>query len=284
MVNEMINNNLKQFGLKTENSTYIIAEIGINHSGKVDVAKKLIDSAAKTGCDAVKFQTYITEKRAPNADQNVKDLLKKCELPFNDFAILKKHSEEQDLQFFSTPFDDESVDYLETINTHLYKIASFDVENKKFLTKMAKTNKPILMSVGMVDLNKIQLAYELITHFNKKLAILHCVSSYPTKEIQANLGILNILKDQFSDCVIGHSDHTIGIKVPLYAVAMGARILEKHYKIDEDMDCVDKTVSISEDQMKKLVKEVRSLEKIIGDYQKIIIDDEKSSLQFKRYS
>ena len=277
-------NDLKQFGLKTENPTYIIAEVGINHSGNIDVAKKLIDSAARTGCDAVKFQTYITEKRAPNADENIKSLLKRCELPFNDFAILKKHSEEQNLQFFSTPFDNESVDYLESINTDLYKIASFDVENKIFLTKIAKTNKPILMSVGMVDLNKVQLAYKLITDFNKKLAILHCVSSYPTKEIQANLGILNVLKDKFSNCIIGHSDHTIGIKVPLYAVATGARILEKHYKIDEDMDCVDKTVSISEDQMKKLVKETRLFEKIIGNSKKAIIDDEKGSLQFKRYS
>ena len=275
---------LNKIGLFTSGTTYIIAEIGINHSGNIDTAKKLIDSAAKTGCDAVKFQTYITEKRAPNANNQIRELLKKCELPFEDFEILKRHSEENNIQFFSTPFDKESLDYLESIDTQVYKIASFDVENKKFLKQIANTQKPVIMSVGMASLDKIEEAHRIITSINQNLAILHCVSAYPTDELNANLGIIEVLKNRYKDCIIGQSDHTVGIKVPLYAVAMGARIIEKHYKIDEDMECIDNVVSISENVMKKLVYEVRELEKIIGDHNKKIIDDETDLLEFKRYS
>ena len=265
-------------------SPYVIAEIGVNHEGSLNTAKKLIDSAAKTGCDAVKFQTYITEKRAPNANNQIRELLKKCELPFEDFEILKRHSEENNIQFFSTPFDKESLDYLESIDTQVYKIASFDVENKKFLKQIANTQKPVIMSVGMASLDKIEEAHRIITSINQNLAILHCVSAYPTDELNANLGIIEVLKNRYKDCIIGQSDHTVGIKVPLYAVAMGARIIEKHYKIDEDMECIDNVVSISENVMKKLVYEVRELEKIIGDHNKKIIDDETDLLEFKRYS
>jgi len=275
---------LKDYGFNTDNKTYVIAEIGINHGGNLDTAFKLIDSAAKTGCDAVKFQTYLTEQRAPKGNQEIFDILKKCELPFKDFEKLKEHTKGYGIDFFSTPFDKESVEYLESIGTDLYKVASFDVVNKELLRVLAKTDKPIIMSVGMANITEIRIAHQIISASNSTLAILHCVSAYPTEEKNANLGAINMLQDEFYSCVIGHSDHTAGIKVPLYAVAAGAQIIEKHYKLDDDMDCIDAPVSISESQMIKMVKEIRMIEAIFGGGVKELKESEEGVVQFRRFS
>ena len=274
--------NLKEYGFNTDNKTYVIAEIGINHGGDLDLAKRMIDSASKTGCDAVKFQTYLTEQRAPKGNQEVFDILKKCELPFSDFEILKNHSQNYGLDFFSTPFDRESVECLESIDVDLYKVASFDVVNKQLLRELAKTGKPIIMSVGMANLEEIREAHAVIKTTSNNLAILHCISAYPTEEKDANLGAIRILQDEFSDCVIGQSDHTSGIKVPLYAVALGAQIIEKHFKIDDEMDCIDAPVSITLEQMLNLVDEIRNLENIIGDQDLKITDVQNSATIFRR--
>ena len=274
--------NLKEYGFNTDNETYVIAEIGINHGGDLNLAKRMIDSASKTGCDAVKFQTYLTEQRAPKGNQEVFDILKKCELPFSDFEILKNHSQNYGLDFFSTPFDRESVECLESIDVDLYKVASFDVVNKKLLRELAKTGKPIIMSVGMANLVEIREAHAVIKTTSNNLAILHCISAYPTEEKDANLGAIRILQDEFSDCVIGQSDHTSGIKVPLYAVALGAQIIEKHFKIDDEMNCIDAPVSISQEQMLNLVDEIRHLENIIGDQNLKITDVQNSATIFRR--
>ena len=275
--------NLKKYGFNTNNQTYVIAEIGINHGGDVDVAKRLIDSASKTGCDAVKFQTYKTELRAPKGNQEIFNILKKCELPFPDFEVLRKHAQGYGLDFFSTPFDDESVDYLESINTNLYKVASFDIVNKVLLRKIAITGKPVIMSVGMSNLSEIEAAYNIFGEANN-LSLLHCVSAYPTNEVDANLSAISVLKSKFPKAVIGHSDHTNGIKVPLYAVALGAQVIEKHYRIHNNMDCVDAPVSISEVQMAELVSQIRELEIILGEGEVNFLDAEKGSTIFRRFT
>ena len=185
------------------------------------------------------------------------------------------------LTFFH-PFDQESVEYLESIDTDLYKVASFDVVNKQLLRKLSQTGKPIIMSVGMANLEEIREAHAEIKTISNNLAILHCVSAYPTEEKDANLGAISILQDEFSDCVIGQSDHTYGIKVPLYAVASGAQIIEKHYRIDDNMDCVDAPVSISENVMKNMVEEIRSIEKIMGESMIQISDAQKDATIFRR--
>ena len=199
--------NLNEFGFNTKKRTYTIAEIGIIHNGDVNTAKELIKSASKTGVDSVKFQTYLTEKRAPK-DSPIFDILKKCELPFDKFLELKNYSNQLGLDFFSTPFDDESVDYLESIGVDFYKIASFDITNFNLLQKIAKTNKPIIMSVGMSNLNEINSAYDFLKNYNDKIALLHCVSSYPTIETDSNISAIHELKRNFENCVIGQSDHT----------------------------------------------------------------------------
>lgn len=254
---------LKDFGINTAHRTYVIAEIGLNHGGDLALAKKMVDAAASAGVDAVKFQTYLTEKRTfPGSP--IFDILKKCELPFEAFKELKEYSNAKNVEFFSTPFDDESVDYLNSIGCDLYKVASFDVVNIPFLTKVAKTGKPVILSVGMSNSDEIRTAYNTLKEHTNNIALLHCISAYPTKEEDANLAAVHTLQNEF-DCVVGQSDHTADILVPLYAVAAGAQIIEKHFKLDGQDDCIDNPVSISTTQTKKMVEEIRRVERILGD-------------------
>lgn len=254
---------LKDFGINTAHRTYVIAEIGLNHGGDLALAKKMIDAAVSAGVDAVKFQTYLTEKRTfPGSP--IFDILKKCELPFEAFKELQEYSKAKKVDFFSTPFDDESVDYLNSIGCDLYKVASFDVVNIPFLTKVAKTGKPVILSAGMSDVNEIRTAYNTLKAHTNNIALLHCISAYPTKEEDANLAAVHSLQQEF-DCVIGQSDHTADILVPLYAVAAGAQIIEKHFKLDGQDDCIDNPVSITTTQTKKMVEEIRRVERILGD-------------------
>jgi len=274
--------NLKNFGFNTNNRTYIIAEIGINHRGDIEIAKKLIDSAVRSGVDAVKFQTYLTEKRAPKGNIEMFDLLKNLELPFEAFRELKDYSNKQKIDFFSTPFDSESVDYLNNIGVDFYKVASFDLTNHKILNEIAQTGRPVIMSIGMSNLKEIDEAYNILKKGTKKIAILHCISSYPTNEKDSSLSNLYKLKDRYGECIIGQSDHTNDIKVPIYAAAAGAQILEKHFKIDDNFECVDSVVSITESQMKKLVEEIRNLEKIFGEEIFGLREVEKAQENFRR--
>lgn len=279
----MVIKNLKNYGFNTNNRTYVIAEIGINHRGSIEIAKQLIDSAVRAEVDAVKFQTYITEKRAPKGNDEIFKILKDLELPFEAFKELKDYTSQYNVDFFSTPFDEESVEYLESIGMDLYKIASFDVVNHKLLREVAKTGKPVILSVGMSNLDEIKEAYEILKEGTKNIAILHCISSYPTKEEDAKLSNIYRLQEEF-DCVIGQSDHTNDIIVPLYAVAAGAQVIEKHFKIDEDFECIDAPVSITEEQMAKMVKEIRRIEKIFGDVEFGIREAEKGIEIFRRPS
>jgi N,N'-diacetyllegionaminate synthase len=274
---------LKDYGLRTNNPTYIIAEVGINHGGDLELAKKLISSAANSGADAVKFQTYLTEKRCPPNKPEVFAILKRCELPFAAFKTLKQHADKCGIQFFSTPFDEESVDCLESIGCELYKIASFDIVNSKLLKTIAAMGKPVILSVGMANVEEIKSAYNLLRKGTRKISVLHCISSYPTNEEDARLENIRALEETF-DCVIGQSDHTTDIVVPLYAVAAGAQVLEKHYSLNGQKDCVDGPVSITEDQMKKLVSETRRLEKILGKKEFGVRAAEKGIVAFRRKS
>jgi N,N'-diacetyllegionaminate synthase len=275
---------LREFGFKTSNRTYVIAEIGINHGGNLDTAKRLVDAAARTGVDAVKFQTYLTEKRAPKGNQVVFDILKRCELPFEDFGKLQEHARLQNVDFFSTPFDPESVAYLQSINCDLYKIASFDVVNLALLREVASTGKPVIMSVGMATREEIDTARQLLKKDEGHLVLMHCVSSYPLREENANLAAIYSLQELYEDCVIGYSDHTSGVDVPLMAVAAGAQVIEKHFKIDEDMDCVDSSVSITETQAREMMVAIRRIETVFGSGELGVREAEKAITAFRRPS
>lgn len=273
---------IQTLGLQQTNKVFIIAEIGINHGGQINVAKQLVDSAVNAGVDAVKFQTYLTEKRVPK-DSPIFNILKKCELPFDAFTELKSYCESKGVLFFSTPFDDESVDFLDSIGVAVYKLASFDVVNFKLLKKIAATAKPVILSVGMSSIEEIRKAVDILKQGTDKIGLLHCISAYPTLEDDANLGAVHSLIEYFPECVIGQSDHTNDIHVPLYAVAAGAQILEKHFKISEDMDCIDSPVSITEDQMTELVAQTRRIERILGDGIPHSTEVQKSTEQYRRF-
>lgn len=274
---------IKNFGFNSKNSTYIIAEIGINHDGNLNTAKDLIRSAAKTGCDAVKFQTYKTENRVKNKKSLIFDILKKCELKLEDFYTLKKFSKKNNIDFFSTPFDIESAKYLKNIGVNFFKIASFDVTNQVFLRKVARLRKPVIFSTGMCNLKEVSNAHKIFSRFTKKVTIMHCVSSYPLDPKNADLNCIKTLSNKFN-CLIGYSDHTNSIDVPLYAVAAGAQVIEKHYMINKKMNCVDKAVSITEKDMKEMVKKIRFLENVLGSGSFQLRKSEKNIVQFRRKS
>tara|TARA_R110002153_G_scaffold185019_1_gene338174 strand:- start:5579 stop:6382 length:804 start_codon:yes stop_codon:yes gene_type:complete len=264
------------------NKTYIIAEIGINHMGNMDKAKQLIDAAVRSGVDAVKFQTYITENRAPKNNTQIFDILKQCELPFECFKELKEYSDSKDIEFFSTPFDEQSVDYLKSIGITKHKIASFDITNHKLLKYIGNNSDTLIMSTGMANIKEIREACGVLDDTSVvDVSLLHCVSAYPTNEIDANLDAILTLKSIFPKKIIGHSDHTPDIKVPLYAVACGAKVIEKHFMIEKE--CVDAPVSINEEQMTTLVKEVRLLEKILGTGSLGMTQAQKGTKIFRRY-
>jgi len=277
---------LKKYGFQTGKRTYVIAEIGLNHGGNLKTAKELIDAAALTGVDAVKFQTYLAEKRAPIGDQAVYDILKKHELIFEDFKTLKTYTESKysDLDFISTAFDEESVSYLTDIGCRIIKLASFDVVNLKLLSKAASTGATVILSVGMATLDEISNAVDTLKRGTTKIALLHCISAYPTKEEEANLSAIYSLQDQFDDSIVGHSDHTDDIRVPLYAVAAGAQIIEKHFKIDSKMDCIDAALSITRIQMTQMVSEIRRIETMFGTGQFGVRPAEKEIAVFRRPS
>lgn len=277
MVNKSLINSL------TNKKTYVIAEIGLNHNGNLDEALSLVDAAARAGVDAVKFQTYISEKRAPKGDNEMLGILKKLELEFSNFGIIKKYADDLGIEFFSTAFDLESVSYLESINVGLYKVASFDIANYKLLNSIADTRKPIIFSTGMATEQEIKSAYNIFCGKSKHIGILHCVSSYPTEPADAHLSNIFDLQANY-DCSIGQSDHTNSIDVPLYAVCAGASIVEKHFKISDSHKCIDSSVSITEKQMSQLVTTIRNIENIFGNVEYGVRENEKGAEKFKRYS
>ncbi len=274
---------LSDYGLNTGNRVYIIAEIGINHGGDPDKGKRLIEAAAKSGVDAVKFQTYLTEKRVQDEKSDIYGILKNCELPFEAFSELKRCAEDNGVTFFSTPFDEESLAYLESIGAPLYKIASFDIVNKKLLKAVAFTGKPVLISTGMATFDEVKEGVSIFADSGSKVSLLHCVSSYPLNYRDANLEVIRFLLSKF-DFPIGFSGHSDGIEIPLYAVAAGAQIIEKHFKLSDDDECADAPVSVTPALMKELVRKVRLLEDIMGTDFMGVRDAERGITPFRRKS
>ncbi|MBC69475.1 N-acetylneuraminate synthase family protein [Acinetobacter sp.] len=264
-------------------ATYCIAEIGINHNGSLSQAIELVKAAKRAGADAAKFQTYVTEKRAPKNNQEIFDILKKNELSHKDFLTLKECADDVGIEFFSTAFDEESIDILEDIGVETYKLASFDVSNTALLKAVSKTQKSIIFSTGMATLDEIQNAYNILDIPNDKLGILHCVSSYPLAVESCQLSNIYSLSERY-DCRVGYSDHTKTIDIPLYAVCAGAKIIEKHFYLHDQHECIDEPVSITEEDFLQMITKIRLLEKIISKPEFGIKDAEKAAVQFKRTS
>ena len=260
---------------------FLIAEAGINHNGSLKTALKLVDAAKKSGADAIKFQTYVTEKRISKKYKKIFQILKNCELKFSEFKIIKDYCDKKKIEFFATPFDIESVDFLSSIKVKYFKIASFDISNNELIDKIISKKKITIISTGMSSLNEIK---KIILKFKKKkvpLIILHCVSSYPNKKENSYLANISYLKKRFN-CEIGLSDHSNGIEVPLIARVLGVKYIEKHFMLNKKHKCVDSPVSITADQFLQLNKKIKELDKIIGKVKFGIKKEEQNSTIFKR--
>ncbi|MEA5009352.1 N-acetylneuraminate synthase [Clostridium tyrobutyricum] len=275
---------------------FIIAEAGVNHNGNIDIAKKLIDAACKAGADAVKFQTFKAENlvtiNAPKAEYqkettgtgNQFGMLKKLELSFEDHIYLKQYCDKKSIIFLSTPFDFESVDLLEKIGVEYYKTSSGDLTNIPLLEYIAKLQKPMIVSTGMANLGEVEIAVKAIKKYmNKDLYLLHCTSNYPNMYEDVNLNAMNTLKSAFK-VPVGYSDHTVGIEVPIAAVAMGAKIIEKHFTLDKFMEGPDHRASLEPDKLKDMVDGIRNIEKAFGDGIKRCNENEKDTKKVARKS
>jgi len=254
----------------------IIAEAGVNHNGDITIAKKLIDAAVTAGVDYVKFQTFkadnLVSKDAKKADYqtvNINDgddsqykMLKNLELSHENHLELMSYCMQRNINFFSTAFDVEGVKYLNELGLSFFKIPSGEITNYPYLREIALIGKPVIMSTGMCSEFDIKQALDVLIKFGlekNKISILHCNTEYPTPMKDVNLKAMLNIKKIFG-VEIGYSDHTLGIEVPIAAVAMGAKIIEKHFTLDRSMPGPDHLASLEPDELKAMVNSIRNIE------------------------
>ncbi|XMD84228.1 legionaminic acid synthase [Campylobacter lari] len=272
---------------KSENimkKTLIIAEAGVNHNGDINLAKKLIEVASEAGADFVKFQTFVAENcisknakkaeyqlQATDENQSQLDMVKKLELSKQDHEILIEHCKKFNIKFLSTAFDLESIDLLVKFDIEIFKIPSGELTNLPYLKKIASFNKNIILSTGMATLGEIEKALDILVQNGTqrdKVIILHCNTEYPTPFEDVNLRAMQTLKKAF--CLpVGYSDHTLGITIPIAAVAMGACVIEKHFTLDKSMQGPDHQASLEPEELKAMIKSIRELEQAFGNGVKI---------------
>lgn len=288
------NISLPNHRISDDSPTFIIAEAGVNHGGDIELAKKLIDIAAEANADAVKFQAFRTEKLILNsvkkADYQIENtndsgsqasMLKSLELDLEAYKVLKAYCESKKILFLITPFDESSLEELESIDIPAYKIASTDTTNLLFLKKVAETGKPVFLSTGMCEIEEVDQAVKIFKEFNPNLVLLQCTANYPIADEEADLLVLNQYKERY-DCLLGYSDHSVGIGAAVYSVPLGAKVVEKHFTIDKGLDGPDHLASLDPEELKEFVKEVRRCENFIRNTKKRISPAEvsnKKSLQ-----
>ena len=282
--------------------TFIIAEAGVNHNGDFDTAIKLIDVAADAGADAVKFQTFNADKiasistpKAKYQSENMKtnesqlEMLKRFELSIEVWKELFSYCKKKNIIFMSTPFDEESADMLNDLGLSIFKIPSGEITNKPLIKHIAGKNKPVILSTGMSYLGEVEKAinwiYEVWDKLNNRpqLTLLHCVSNYPASVEDVNLLAMKTMETAFG-LPVGYSDHTMGIEIPVAAVAMGAKVIEKHFTLDRNMDGPDHKASLEPDELKAMVKAIRSVESSLGDGIKRAANSERDTRDIARRS
>jgi N,N'-diacetyllegionaminate synthase len=273
---------------------FVVAEIGINHDGSVSQAEKLIDAAADAGADAVKFQSFRADHLLiPSRDryaqqtegaESAYQMLRRCELSWEDQERLKKHADKRDILFMSTPFDEESADFLDSLDVPVFKIASSDITHVPLLRHVASKGKPVFLSTGMSFLSEVADAiWTLRSAGAKEILLMHCVSTYPAVPQHMNLRALQTLQSYF-ELPVGLSDHSEGILLPLVSVALGAVVIEKHFTIDKNAPGPDHKASMDPADLKMLIKSLRDVEASLGDGRKRPSDIEEESRLFSRRS
>jgi pseudaminic acid synthase len=265
------------YSLDKNSSVFIIAELSANHNGSIDIAKETIRAAKRAGANAIKFQTYTADTITLNCKKEdfkihgtiwdgkyLHDLYKEAYTPWEWHAELFKTAEEEGLICFSSPFDNTSVDFLETLNVPAYKIASFEITDIPLIQYTAKQGKPIIISTGIAEYDDIKLAIQTCVEVgNHQIVLLKCTSSYPAPIEEANMIMVKKLADEFN-LLTGLSDHTIGSIVPIVSVCFGAKIIEKHFILDRSIGGPDASFSMNESEFKEMVNAVRQAELAIG--------------------
>ncbi len=276
---------------------FVIAEAGVNHNGSLELAKKLVDAAKDAGADCVKFQTFISknivsknavkaeyQKQQTEAEESQHDMLKRLELSFDEFEELNEYCKYKDIEFMSTAFDFDSIDFLKSSGMNIWKIPSGDITNLPYLMKIAKLNKPVILSTGMSTMDEIRDAVNALKDNGAgKLTVLHCTTEYPTPFNDVNLNAMITIKEEFG-VQVGYSDHTKGIEVSIAAVALGATVIEKHFTLDRNMEGPDHKASLEPNELKAMVDSIRHIELALGNGMKQPAESEKKNMTVARKS
>lgn len=254
---------------------FIIAEAGVNHNGNIELAKKLVNVAKNAGADAIKFQTFKAEgvvskyaemtlyqKKNIRKKENQQEILKSLELSYKDFKGLKKYCDKTGIIFLSTPHSEDAIGFLESL-VPAYKVSSGDLTNILFLQKVAKRGKPIILSTGMATMKEVKEALNIIhNQNNKEIVTLHCTTNYPCPLNEVNLRAMQAMQKELN-CLVGYSDHTLGIDVSIAAVILGAVVIEKHFTLDRKLPGPDHKASLEPKELKELVRSIRDTEYVL---------------------
>ncbi len=275
----------------------IIAEAGVNHNGSIELAKQMVDQARAAGADYVKFQTFQPEalvsrfaekaeyqKETTGSGGSQLEMLQKLALAQEDFRELKGYCDKVGVGFLSTPFDLDSIDFLETLDMDFWKIPSGEITNLPYLVRIAHTGREIVMSTGMCSIADIEAAIAVLRENGAgEITLLHCNTQYPTPMEDVNLRVMDTLRRHFS-VLVGYSDHTIGIEVPIAAAALGACVIEKHFTLDKTMEGPDHRASLEPEELRAMVSAVRHVEVALGDASKAVTASEAGNRAVARKS
>ena len=277
-------------------SVLIIAEVGVNHNGDINIAKKLINEAKSSGADIVKFQTFDSKNLASSKaemaayqkvnlgyEESQAKMLSKLMLTKDDYIELARYCDEVGIMFLSSPFDIDSVKFLDDLQD-IWKIPSGEITNYPYLVEIAKTGKDIILSTGMSTLEEVDAALNVLKKNGAgKITLLHCTTNYPTPMEDVNLKAMLTMRDRFG-CDVGYSDHTKGIEVSIAAVAMGAKIIEKHFTLDRTMEGPDHKASLEPHELTQMVKAIRNIETAVGNGIKAPTETEIDNIKVARKS
>jgi len=279
--------------------TIVIAEAGVNHNGDINVAKKMVDVAVIAGVDYIKFQTFKAEKLAsasakkadyqktrPEDNESQIDMIKKLELDVDAHKTIIEYCNEKGIKFISTPFDSDSVDLLYDLGVELYKIGSGEITNYPYLKKIAQKGLAVILSTGMSTLDEVEDAFNVFLENGlgkDQITLLHANSEYPTPMVDVNLKAMITLKETFK-VNVGYSDHSLGIEVPVAAVALGATVIEKHFTLDKSMNGPDHLASLEPRELTDMVKAIRNIELALGDGVKQVSQSESKNIVIARKS
>ena len=289
--------NLKKSKISDNDKCFIIAEAGINHDGSLQKAFELVDVAVEAKADAVKFQMFNTKKYISDdafyasymkkglisKKEKIDEFFKRLEVKQWELIEIQKYCKKKKILFLCTPFDEKNGNFLNKINVPIFKIASFSLTNTFLLESIAKHKRPVIMSTGLHTISEIENAYNILKKSNKPVAVLQCISHYPIKAKDANLRVMKTLKKALN-CIVGYSDHSMGINVPLAAVALGAKIIEKHFTLEQNDFGADHDASASPKDLKNLVSGIREVESALGSTKKVITDVEREVYKVHRPS